>query len=117
MSEIYQTTLTISAVPEGDKVNFNVTDENHSKSPAFVGEHLTCIMLMLARLSTRAYDTLINEFPELENNFKAQISLTFRDDTEKSLEVEGEGKLAIFFGRAIKSYLAQDPDFLEFMNS
>lgn len=117
MSETYQTTLTISAELEGDKVNLSVTDENDSKSPAFVGDHLTCIMLMLTRVSTRAYGILINEFPELENNFNAQISLAFINDVEQSLEIKGEGKLAVFFGRAIKSYLAQDPDFLEFMNS
>lgn len=117
MSEIYQTTLTISAVPEGDKVNFSVTNENDENAPEFIGTRLTGIIFLLGNVLYKSYVPIIQEFPELENQFRVQLTLTFENEPELPMRIEGTGMLAVFFGNAIQAYMSGNPDFLEFMNS
>ncbi|MCQ9121207.1 hypothetical protein MUU45_001694 [Rodentibacter pneumotropicus] len=115
MTEMYQTTITISAVPEGDNINFSVTDENDAKTPEFVGSQVTGVMMLLTRILSKSYIGIIQEKPELENEFSTQLLLTFKP--EQPLSIEGSGILAVYFAKALEAYYSDDPEFFAFLNS
>lgn len=114
----YETTIRITAKPEGDEVKIGIRYLTEEKTPSRYLDTISEIMVLLAKITNRtfAYMDSVKE-GYYKNGYECDLQFSFEESSngEFDISINATNPAGAFISRILREYMAGSPEAREFL--